>query len=78
MLLSRLSTVMLVIERVTTDLCLSFRLSLIKKILYIMKHFSVGKAKKNMQQMISILYRDNEETGNKLITVAKLIKLNEK
>lgn len=43
-----------------------------------MKHFSVGKAKKNMQQMISILYRDNEETGNKLITVAKLIKLNEK
>lgn len=75
--LSRLSTVMLVIERVTTDLCLSFRLSLIKKILYIMKHFSVGKAKKNMQQMISILYRDNEETGNKLITAAKFIKLNE-
>lgn len=75
--LSRLSTVMLVIERVTTDLCLSFRLSLIKKILYIMKHFSVGKAKKNMLQMISILYRDNEETGNKLITAAKFIKLNE-
>lgn len=75
--LSRLSTVMLVIERVTTDLCLSFRLSLIKKILYIMKHFSMGKAKKNMQQMISILYRDNEETGNKLITAAKFIKLNE-
>lgn len=44
-----------------------------------MKHFSVGKATlKQVANDVSLLHRDNKETGGNLVTVTKFTTLNDK
>lgn len=53
-------------------------LSLVKRILRYKETFFRGQTAENMQQAISVMHRDNEETESKLVTMTAFTKLNYK